>query len=203
MIKSEQNLDNFSLAALQSGDKAELARLVDVDSPKIFSLALRILGNSQDAEDVLQETFLKAFSHLAEFEGRSSISTWLYRIATNEALMLMRKRKPEVSLPLSDEPDEEDAPEPVVVVDWHPLPEQELQSAEARRFLQQAVQSLSPALRTVFILRDIQGLSIRETAEVLDISEEAVKTRLLRARLKLREELTEYYQERFSEASKK
>jgi RNA polymerase sigma-70 factor (ECF subfamily) len=204
MDKNEQNVENFLLAALRNGDGAELARMVDVYSPKIYAMALRILGDPQDAEDVLQETFLKAIAHLKDFEGRSSLSTWLYRIATNEALMLIRKRKPEVPLSFDDSTGEDDSrDEPVHLLDWCCLPEKELQSSEAREFLARAVGHLSPALRVVFTLRDIQGVSIKDTASILNVSEEAVKTRLLRARLKLREELSSYYSERIAETSKK
>jgi RNA polymerase sigma-70 factor, ECF subfamily len=167
-------------------------------SNQIYRLAMKILGDTNDAEDVLQETFIKAFRSLPAFEGRSSISTWLYRIAANEALMLVRKRKPEANMVSSDagSEDDDDVSPPAQIVDWCCLPENELLSSEAQAFLDQAIQTLSPNLRIVFILRDIQGLSIRETAEVLKVSEMAVKTRLLRARLQLREELSAYYGEK-------
>lgn len=163
----------------------------------IYRLALRILGNPQDAEDVLQETFLKAFRHLPSFDGRSSLATWLYRIATNEALMLLRKEKEGfVSL---DEPnsDNEEDQEPLQIVDWCCLPEEMLMNAESKKMLEQAIARLSPALRVVVILRDLQGLSTRETSQILQISEEAVKTRLSRARLQLRQWLSEYFQKQY------
>jgi RNA polymerase sigma-70 factor, ECF subfamily len=194
-INNEQ--EPLSLTALQAGDRAEFARLVDLYSNQIYRLAIKILGDPNDAEDVLQETFIKAFRSLPDFEGRSSISTWLYRIAANEALMLVRKRKPEVNLVSSDAGDDDDEiSPPTQIVDWCCLPENELLSSEAKVFLDRAVEQLSPNLRIVFILRDIQGLSIRETADVLKISEMAVKTRLLRARLQLREALSAYYGEK-------
>jgi RNA polymerase sigma-70 factor (ECF subfamily) len=186
----------FDLAALQARDKAEFARLVEQTSPKIYRLALKIVQDAQDAEDVLQETYLKAFRHLPKFAGRSSLSTWLYRIATNEALMHLRRRKPEAySL---DEPLEGDEGEvePVEIVDWCCLPESELLSGEGRQRLDAAVARLPETLRVVFLLRDIEALSTQETAEVLNLSEVAVKTRLSRARLRLREELSVYYGER-------
>ena len=188
--------DGFSLAALQAGDKIEFARLVDVYYPVIYRLALKILGNPQDAEDILQETFIKAFRHLADFNGRSRLSTWLYRIATNEALMLIRKRKPDsVSI---DDPSNDNDPdqEPLEIVDWCCMPERELLSSESRQYLDSAIESLPTNLRVVFVLRDIEGLSTLETGEVLNLSETAVKTRLSRARLRLREELTRYYGDR-------
>jgi RNA polymerase sigma-70 factor, ECF subfamily len=194
-INNEQ--EPLSLQALQAGDKAEFARLVDLYSNQIYRLAIKILGDPHDAEDVLQETFIKAYRSLPSFEGRSSISTWLYRIAANEALMLVRRRKPEINMLSSDgDSDEDEVSPPAQIVDWCCLPENELLSSEAKIFLDQAVEKLSTNLRMVFILRDIQGLSIRETADVLKISEMAVKTRLLRARLQLREELSAYYGEK-------
>jgi RNA polymerase sigma-70 factor, ECF subfamily len=196
-IDINNELEPLSLQALQAGDKAEFARLVDLYSNQIYRLAIKILGDPHDAEDVLQETFIKAYRSLPSFEGRSSISTWLYRIAANEALMVVRRRKPEINMLSSDgDSDEDEVSPPAQIVDWCCLPENELLSSEAKIFLDQAVEKLSTNLRMVFILRDIQGLSIRETADVLKISEMAVKTRLLRARLQLREELSAYYGEK-------
>jgi RNA polymerase sigma-70 factor (ECF subfamily) len=196
----KQNLQNqdpaFSLPALQAGDRAEFSRLVETYSNRIYRLALKILNNTQDAEDVLQETFLKALRSLPSFEGRSSLSTWLYRIAVNEALMVVRKRRPDILSIDKEKEDDEGVSEPVEIVDWCCLPEVDLMNTEARRFLDEAIQELSPALRAVFVLRDIEGLSVKETADALGLTEAAVKTRLLRARLKLREALTVYYAER-------
>ncbi len=185
----------FSLDKLRSGDQAELARLVDAYSGPIYRLGVRMLGSQLDAEDVLQNTFLSALTHLAEFEGRSSISTWLYRIAANEALMLIRKKRPDVDLDDSSTSSEV-APHPMRFADWSALPEDELLTGEGRRALDQAIQELPEALRMVFVLRDVEGLSIQETAEALSLSEANVKTRLLRARLRLREQLSTYYGER-------
>ena len=195
------NQEDFSIEDLRSGDRKEFARLVETYSGKIYSLALKILNDPQDAEDVLQETFIKAYRALPTFEGRSKLSTWLFRIASNEALMLIRKRRPEFILTMEKHDNQslqEDLEEPEIV-DWCCLPEKELLSTEAKQFLDEAIKELSESLRIVFILRDIEGLSIRETSESLGISEAAVKIRLLRARLKLREELTEYYGERLTE----
>lgn len=192
----------ISLEALQAGDRAEFARLVETYSPPIYRLALRIVENGQDAEDVLQNTFLKAFRSLPGFEGRSSLSTWLYRIAVNEALMLLRQRRPE-SVSIDQEVEgEEGLMESIQVLDWCCLPETELMDQEARKYLDEAIARLPKNLQVVFILRDIEDLSIRETAEALDLSETAVKTRLLRARLHLRNQLSGYYGERMAEAKK-
>jgi RNA polymerase sigma-70 factor (ECF subfamily) len=189
-----------SVEALRSGDRREFTRLVEAYSGPIYRLALKMLGHPQDAEDVLQNTFLKALQHIDGFEGRSSLSTWLYRIASNEALMLIRKRRPESSLAdLTTEDAEGEDYTPVNLADWCCLPEEEMLTTEGRTRLDQAVQHLPEKLRIVFLLRDIEGLSIDETSQALNLSETAVKTRLLRARLRLREELSVYYGERLGE----
>lgn len=194
-----ENSIEISLQALQAGDRAEFARLIDVYSTPIYRLALKMLGDTQDAEDVLQTTFLKAFQHLPGFEGRSSLSTWLYRIAANEALMLLRRKRPAFSL--DEEPADSDGEpqQPVELTDWGALPENELLSGEAKKQLDRAIQTLPEKLRIVFLLRDVEGLSIKETSEALNLTETAVKTRLLRARLSLREQLSVYFRERMAE----
>jgi len=192
----------FSLEALKAGDRVEFSRMVEKYHEMIYRLAIKMLNNPQDAEDVLQETFIKALRGIRNFDGRSSLSTWLYRIATNEALMLLRRQKPDVIS--TDEPLETEGgeQEPIQIVDWCCLPEPELMSAEAQRYLGQAINRLSPNLRAVFVLRDIEGLSTQETAEVLNLSETAVKTRLSRARLGLREDLSGYYGEKLFEGKR-
>ncbi|OQY31823.1 MAG: hypothetical protein B6I38_05275 [Anaerolineaceae bacterium 4572_5.1] len=196
---SEQKQQEFSLEALRSGDRAELARLVDAHSTQIYRLALKMLANNQDAEDVLQNTFMKAMQALPSFEGRSSLSTWLYRIAVNEALMIIRRQKPEVNVVEHGIDGVQSDYVPTQFVDWCCLPESELMSSEAKNHLDEAVQQLPEKLRIVFILRDIEKLSIRETSQMLELTESAVKTRLLRARLQLREQLSVYYGERLNE----
>lgn len=202
MYKSSGSSTELSLELLRKGDKSEFARMVETHSAVVYRLSLKMLGEEQDAEDVLQETFIKAYKALPNFDGRSSLSTWLYRIATNEALMILRKRKGK-AVPLSiDEPLEmaEGEMEPLQIVDWCCMPEEELMSAETRQYLNEAVEMLPHSLRTVFLLRDIEGLSTRETAEILELSETAVKTRLSRARLRLREILTGYFRDRMAES---
>jgi RNA polymerase sigma-70 factor (ECF subfamily) len=186
----------LSIEALIAGDRAEFARLVDEYSNPIYRLGLRMLGNPQDAEDVLQNTFMNALLHLPKFEGRSSIATWLYRIAANEALMLLRKKKPETNLDdvRPDESDEDLLPSQFV--DWSALPEDELLTGEGKSNLDAAIASLPESLRLVFLLRDVEGLSIKESADALNLTEANVKTRLLRARMFLREQLSTYYGER-------
>ncbi len=188
----------ISLEALVAGDRAEFARLVDVYSSPIYRLGLRMLGSPQDAEDVLQNTFLNVLTHIAEFEGRSSLATWLYRIAANEALMLLRKKKPEVNLDDVEAGEEAEDLLPTQFVDWSALPEDQLLSGEGKNLLDQAIQTLPESMRIVFLLRDVEGLSIKETTEVLNLTETNVKTRLLRARLFLREQLSAYYGERLT-----
>lgn len=197
MIKSEQSSDEALLTALRLQDRGAFANLVETTSGKIYHLLLRMLNNEQDAEDLLQETYIKAFQALPSFEGRSSLKTWLYRIATNEALMLIRKRKPTPQTVEIDEKNEE-LDDPVEIVDWCCAPEREMLSQETREKLSAAAQNLSENLKMVFLLRDIEGLSGEETASVLGVSLDVVKTRLLRARLKLREELSAYFAEKMS-----
>jgi RNA polymerase sigma-70 factor (ECF subfamily) len=193
---SEHNNHNVpDLAALQRKEKGAFARLVDAHSDKIYRLALKMLGDQQDAEDVLQETFIKAFNHIDGFEGRSKLSTWLYRIAVNEALMLLRKRKGKLtSIEAGVELDDGEVM-PRQIVDWCCLPERELMKDQTRQAINRAIHTLSDANRAAFLLRDVEGLSTQEAAEVLEISESALKVRLMRARLALREELSQYFSE--------
>jgi len=190
----ETDIPEISLEKLQAGDREAFARLVDVTSGHVYRIALQILGDDQDAEDVLQETYIKAYRSLPGFEGRSSLTTWLYRIAVNEALMIVRKRKPQtISVEANTSFDAEAESESLQIVDFCCLPEGELLSSESRAFLDQAIQNLPDTLRVVFVMRDIEGLSIQETADSLGLSESNVKTRLLRARLRLRQELSAYF----------
>lgn len=189
--------NDISVEALIAGDRAEFARLVDEYSSPIYRLGMRMLGNPQDAEDVLQNTFINALTHIQHFEGRSSLATWLYRIAANEALMMIRRKKPEVNLEDVEGGDEAEDLKPSQFVDWSALPEDELLAGEGKKALDDAIRTLSESLRIVFLLRDVEGLSIRETADALNLTETNVKTRLLRARMALRESLSAYYGGRF------
>ncbi|HET8547700.1 MAG TPA: RNA polymerase sigma factor [Bryobacteraceae bacterium] len=177
----------------RAGDAAAFTQLVNRYERKIYRLAKNITQNDDDAQDVLQETFLKAYSHLNSFEGNSRFYTWLVRIAVNEGLMKLRKRKTDKTVPL-DEP--QDTGEDTVVREiavWDDDPEKRFSREEIRRILDNAIHSLKPAFRTVFVLRDIEELSTEETAEALGLSVPAVKSRLLRARLQLREKLTRFF----------
>ncbi len=182
---------------LRAGEPAAYRQLVDSNSANVHNVALKLLGDEQEAEDVLQETFLNAFKAIDRFEGRSQLSTWLYRIAYNASLMRLRKREGMATLSL-DEPPGGTGEERVLrpLVDWSMMPDDQLLSAEARQMMDQAIAELPETLRSTFVLRDIQGLSGAETAEVLGITVQAVKNRLHRARLRLRERLSDYFAER-------
>lgn len=185
--------DDVLVERLKAGDQMAYAQLVDRFAGRIYRLALRMMGNETDAEDVLQETFLSAFRSIDRFEARSSLGTWLYRIASNAALMRLRRKEPDqISV---DEPVERDDGEivPRQFFDFCCLPEEDLLRDEARAVMFQAVDNLPPTLRSVFVLRDIEGLSTEETGDLLGLSISAVKSRLMRARLKLREELSVYF----------
>ena len=159
---------------------------------KIFRLALHITQNREDAEDAMQEAFLKAYEHLGEFEGNSRFYTWLVRIAVNQALMKLRRRRPNV-VSLDEEIDTGEDMVPRDVEDWGPSPEDRFRQTELSDILSKTIGELDPPFRTVFQLRDIEELSTEETAEALGLSVPAVKSRLLRARLKLREKLNPYF----------
>ena len=186
--------DESSLVAqAKAGDQNAFAELVTHYERKIYRLAKNITRNDEDAEDVLQDAFFKAYEHLDSFKGDSKFYTWIVRIAVNEALMRLRKRKTDRTVPL-DEPvelGEETVAREIAV--WEDNPEQRYSKEEWRHILDEAVEGLKPDFRTVFVLRDIEELSTEETAESLGISVPAVKSRLLRARLALRETLTRQF----------
>jgi RNA polymerase sigma-70 factor, ECF subfamily len=189
----ENNEEQALVDRARAGDASAFTELVDKYERKIFRLAKHITQNDEDAEDVLQESFMKAYSNLDSFQGQSKFYTWLVRIAVNEALMKLRKRKSDRTVSL-DEPHEteEDTVTREIAV-WEDDPEQKYSREELRSILERAVESLKPAFRTVFVLRDIEEMSTEETAEALGISIPAVKSRLLRARLQLRERLTRVF----------
>lgn len=188
------------VAKAKAGDSSAFSELVEHYERRVFRMAKQITQNEEDAEDVLQETFLKAYSHLEDFQGNSKFYTWLVRIAVNEALMKLRKRRSDKTVPLDDPID---TGEDVVVREiavWEDDPEQRYSREELGGILDDAIQSLKPAYRTVFVLRDIEELSIEETAEALGLSISAVKSRLLRARLQLREKLTRLFKRKGNDA---
>lgn len=188
------------VAKAKAGDAAAFNELVSHYERRVFRMAKQITQNDEDAEDVLQETFLKAYSHLDDFQGNSKFYTWIVRIAVNEALMKLRKRRSDRTVPLDDPIDTgEDVVAREIAV-WEDNPEQRYSREEMGNILDEAVQSLKPAYRTVFILRDIEEMSIEETAQALNLSISAVKSRLLRARLQLRDKLTRQFKRKGDDA---
>jgi RNA polymerase sigma-70 factor, ECF subfamily len=184
------------VSAAKAGDVSAFEQLVKRYDRNVFRIAQHITHSREDAEDVVQEAFLKAYSNLAQFQGQSKFYTWLVRIAVNEALMKLRRRRPERFVSLDEDVKTEDDSLPREVADWSPNPEQLYNQSELRDILSRTIQGLPPTFRTVFVLRDVEGLSTEETAEALDLSVPAVKSRLLRARLQLRERLNRYFQKR-------
>jgi len=186
LVKDESVL----VTEAKAGSYEAFEDLVNRYEKKIYRLGLNLTGNPEDAEDMLQETFLKAFEHLPTFREDSRFYTWIVRIAINQGLMKLRKRRSSKEVQL-DEPSNDDGDiMPREFADWRPNPEQELERTELEAILQDAARSLPMTFRTVFFLRDVEGLSTEETAELLNLSEGAVKARLFRARLRLREELS-------------
>jgi len=181
------------VAKAKAGDAQAFTDLVNQYERKIYRLAKHITQNDEDAEDVLQETFLKAYEHLANFQGNSKFYTWIVRIAVNESLMKLRKRKGDRTVPLDEPVDTGEEMVTREIAVWDDNPEQRYSREEIQEILDKAVEGLKPDFRTVFILRDIEELSTEETAESLGISIPAVKSRLLRARLALREKLTRQF----------
>ncbi len=179
----------------KQGDKAAFAQLVNTYSDRIYNLALRILRKKEDAEDVLQETFLTVLEKLNTFDGRSSFFTWIYRIATNASLMRLRKKKV-VFQELNDHSDFQENVESRVFIDWTQDPAANVFTGEVKSKIDEAINKLSDIYRSVFVLRDIEGLSIKETSAILGITEENVKIRLRRARQFLRDYLSDYFDER-------
>src|SRR5579884_2581827 len=185
--------------AAQNGDVQAFEELVRRYDRNVFRIAQHITHNREDAEDVVQDAFLKAYNNLAQFQGQSKFYTWLVRIAVNEALMKLRRRKPERTVSLDEDIKTEDDSLPREIADWSPNPEQQYTQAELREILSKTIQGLPPGFRTVFVLRDVEGLSTEETAEMLGLSIPAVKSRLLRARLQLRERLAKYFKSKRGE----
>ena len=186
--------EHLLVTAAKSGDTASFEELVNRYERKIFRLTMNITRNREDAEDSMQDAFMKAYSHLNTFQEGSRFYTWLVRIAANEALMRLRKRRPnQFSL---DEPIEgDDDVIPREIEDWGPSPEQRYAQSEMHEILNSAIDELQPDFRVVFVLRDVEGISTEETAGVLGISVAAVKSRLLRARLKMRQRLNRYFRQ--------
>lgn len=179
----------------KAGDLAAFEALAVRHEQRVYSLAMRMLRQEQDAEDVTQQAFLSALENLDGFREEASFSTWLLRIATHAALKIIRKRKGLETVSLeaaTEERDNHDAvPHPEYIADWRQSPEELIHRNEIQRLLDEALAQLDEKHRLVFLLRDVEGFSVRETAEALGLSEANVKVRLLRARLQLRELLTQ------------
>lgn len=188
--------DRRLVGLAQGGDFAAFESLVSKYERRVYTMALRIVRHTQDAEEVVQQTFLSLVEHLEGFRGESSFYTWLMRIATNHALALLRKRSVRAAVSLdakSQDDDHSGPPHPDYIAVWRETPDQIASRRETRRLVDEALDTLDDKYRLAFVLRDIEGLSTRETAEALDITPENVKVRLLRARLMLRERLTKAF----------
>lgn len=200
-VSSQAGTDEATLVAQsRKGDTGAFGELVRRYEGKIFRLAQHITQNREDAEDVLQETFMKAYEHLDQFKGDSKFYTWIVRIAVNQALMKLRRRKTDKSVSLDETIDTGEDTVTREIAAWDENPEQQFSRDELGGILDTAIQSLEPPYRSVFVLRDIEELSTEETAEALGLSVPAVKSRLLRARLQLRERLTRFFKRKGDDA---
>jgi len=179
--------------ACKSGNAAAFEELVKRYDTKLFRIAQHITHNREDAQDAVQEAFLKVFRKLTQFQENSKFSTWLTRITVNESLMKLRKQRHNKEFSIDNNFESEDHSLTSELADWARNPEELYRGFELRNILRSDLQELQPGLRVVFVLRDIEGLSTEETAEVLESTPVAVKARLWRARLKLRERLSKYF----------
>ena len=179
--------------ACKSGNAAAFEELVKRYDTKLFRIAQHITHNREDAQDAVQEAFLKVFRKLTQFQENSKFSTWLTRITVNESLMKLRKQRHNKEFSIDNNFESEDHSLTSELADWTRNPEELYRGFELRNILRSELQELQPGLRVVFVLRDIEGLSTEETAEVLESTPVAVKARLWRARLKLRERLSKYF----------
>ena len=192
----EEPTDIDLLHRAKSGDFAAFQRLIVNLQPRVYGLAFRILQQAQDAEDATQQTFLALIEHIADFREESSIATWVLKIASNHALKILRKKRGLKVVSMSDmvsEDDYSDVPHPEFIAPWSKTADEIAQVAEVQDEIEKALSELDDKYRLVFILRDVEGLSVRETAEAMELTESTVKVRLLRARLALRERLTQKF----------
>jgi RNA polymerase sigma-70 factor (ECF subfamily) len=191
--------DEALVERARSGDMGSFEELVARHEEKLYRVTMRLLRNETDAREVLQDAFLSAWQNLDQFAGRAQFGTWIYRVAVNAALMLLRARRRHPSVSTEDLGSLEAALEQSPAAasaqpsDWFRRPDEQLQSAELMRHVQQAVDGLPELLRVAFVLRDVEGLSTEETADILGVTIPTVKTRLHRARLALRGAITEYF----------
>src|SRR5579872_4929860 len=195
--KDEAAIQEMALVqAAKAGDVQAFEQLIKKYDRNVFRIAQHITQNREDAEDVLQDAFLKAYENLEQFQGNSKFYTWLVRIAVNESLMRLRRRRTGKMVSIDEDVETEDGSVPRDLADWAPDPEQNYTQSELGEILRKTIQGLPPGFRVVFALRDVEGLSTEETAETLGLSVPAVKSRLLRARLQLRERLTRYFRKK-------
>lgn len=193
-IRMPADEDAPLVAASQAGDGVAFGELVARYDRKLFRIALRIFRNADDARDVVQDTFIKVFKNIKQFQAQSKFSTWLHRIVVNQCLMELRKQGTRPTLlELSVSGIEEEDQLPIDFSDWRPNPEEQYTESELRELLTRLLQELRPALRVVFIMHDIEGHPLQEVADALDLTLSAVKTRSLRARFHLREQLTIHF----------
>jgi RNA polymerase sigma-70 factor (ECF subfamily) len=198
---SQTGIDEATLVAQsREGDTAAFSELVRRYEGKIFRLAQHVTQNREDAEDVLQETFMKAYEHLDQFQGNSKFYTWIVRIAVNQALMKLRRKKTSKTVSLDETIDTGEDTVVREIAAWDENPEQRFTREELGEILDSAIEGLEPPYRSVFVLRDIEELSTEETADALGLSIPAVKSRLLRARLQLREKLTRQFKRKGEDA---
>ena len=189
-VDTGEERERTLIARIRKGESSLFAELVKPYERRVYVTALALLRNDADAQDVAQEAILKAFSHLGQFRGESRFSTWLIQITVNEARMRQRKQHTELFEPLGEAPgDEEGTYTPRDFADWREIPSEALERSEFRAILSKALASLGQKYREVFLLRDVQHMSIEEASQTLSISVASVKTRLLRARLMLRDAL--------------
>ncbi len=184
--------DPSLVSRARAGDYAAFEELVTRHERRLYGIALQIVRRPEDAEDAVQTAFLGALEHLGEFREEASFAAWITRIATNAALKVLRKRRglPVAAPPAAGGDGEGDIPHPEFIADWRDEPARRVEGRELRRILGEAIDGLPENHRLVFVLRDVAGRSVEETAEALGISRANVKVRLLRARLALREKLT-------------
>lgn len=192
----EPHPDVALVERVRGGDDSAYDTLVRKYERQVFRIAQHITQNREDAEDVMQDAFLKAYEKLEQFQGNSKFYTWLVRIAVNESLMRLRKRRTGKMVSIDEDIATEEGSVPRDLADWAPDPEQNYGQAELAEILRKTIQGLPQGFRIVFVLRDVEGLSTEETAETLGLSIPAVKSRLLRARLQLRERLSRYFHKR-------
>jgi RNA polymerase sigma-70 factor (ECF subfamily) len=192
-VTEETGSDMDLVHASKNGDAAAFEQLVKRYDRKLLRIAQSITHNREDSQDAVQEAFLKAYQNLSAFREDSKFSTWLFRITVNQSLMKLRRQRTTREASLDEDFQADGDVLPKEVTDWAPNPEQLYWASELRDILIKCLEQLSPILRTVFVLRDIEGLTIDQTVEVLNVSETAVKARLLRARLQLREGLNKYF----------